>query len=218
MASSKNPILSALIAALYSKKRKKRSWNKHEKVHLDLLGRDHPDLLDRDHLGPLDPDHLVRKRVALQKAALVEPRKMVHPDQRKVDRLVHQREDRLDRRKVGRLVHQREDRQDQRKVDRLVHQREGRLDRRKAGRLAHQREDRLDRRKADRLGLPEEAPQREVHPGQREVDHPVRSAALLSDEAFTCRIYPMILGTLDSQGRYDHRKLPPYRSSSLSLI
>ena len=136
--------------------------------------------------GPSRSDHLVRKRVALQKAALVEPRKMVHPDQRKVDRLVHQREGRLDRRKAGRLVHQREDRQDQ--------------------------------TKADRLGLPEEAPQREVHPGQREVDHPVRSAALLSDEAFTCRIYPMILGTLDSQGRYDHRKSPPYRSSSLSLI
>ena len=209
MASSKNPILSALIAALYSKKRKKRSWNKHVKVHpdllgrdhLDLLGRDHPDLLgrdrlgllDRDRLGLLDLDHLVRKRVARQKAALVEPRKMVHPDQRKVDRLVHQREDRPDLRKVDRL--------------------------------GHQREDRPDQRKADHLDLPEEAPQREVHPGQREVDHPDqrkvdhpdRSAALLSDEAFTCRIYPMILGTLDSQGRYDHRKLLPYRSSSPSL-
>ena len=136
-------------------------------------------------------------------------------DQRKADLQDHPRVGLRDRRKADLQDHPRVDRLDRRKADL---RKAGHLVRRKVDPLDQAREGHQDPPKAD-LQRADHLDQRRVdHVGRRKVDHLGQSVALLSDEAFTCRIHPMNLGTSDSLERYDHLKLQPFRLSSLNSI
>ena len=123
-------------------------------------------------LNRLVKDLQVHRRVDLRD--LLDPD---HLGRRKADHLDHPR---ADLRRVDHLDQRKVDRQGQRKVDRQGQAREG-----------HQGLPKADLRRADHLD------QRRVdHQGQRKADPPDQSGALQSDEAFSCRIHPMILGCL----------------------
>ena len=182
--------------------------------------------LDPDHLDLLDPDLLGRRKADHQD--------LLAQDllgQRKVDLQDHPRVDHLDRRKADHQGQRRVDLRDQRKVDHQDQAREDlldlqRADLRKAGHLVRRKVDLQGQAKEGHQDPPKEDLQRADHLDQRKVDRldqrrvdpRGQNVALQSDEAFTCRIHPMILGTLDSLERYDLRKLQPYRLSSLNSI